>query len=619
MNLSIREIFSESVINALRENKHEITYELLESLRQHGNEGKKIACEILDMSKDHEQYYLDAFGNRMSFNGNRRLKKAFTKLAVSPIHQQEIERCKNDIHYFKDNYVRIKTKAGVNFPELRSYQNEFIDIMQEEGLESIVSLQGRQSGKSVTTSIYLAHCMLFMNEINIGIVGNKGAQAREFLSNTKNILIELPIWLQMGMVSWNKSFIETENKMRILTDVPSSDAFRGFTIALLIVDECGFISPNNWDAFADSIFPSQSALAWKKNIILSTANGLNHFYDIVEGARNDTNGYRLFEVNWKDVPRYKPNGGLKEPEQFMTEIIKKHGIIYFNQNYGNEFVGSSHTLISANKLKQLKSQDIEEKRDGKLSIYKYPVKGHRYIMTVDAAKDGKDAFAVQIIDTTNFIFEQAACANLQIDYLKMPAFIYEWAEYYNFPYLIIENNEGAGQSIADQMYQTYEYENLHFDVKTDSNTANRTKSRKGYPGFRTTSKTRTQILQTLKLFMENDKLILNDKQSISEFFRFILVNNKFQADEGSHDDMVMSLALAFVPFCSTKNFEDMKALVHNLYGEEIVDGEKQDFADLMTIGSFDDGTDFEEAVGSTSSSTARDTFNGYVIDYNEFG
>lgn len=488
-----------------------------------------------------------------------------------------------------------------------------ISIDSKDELYFSNGILSHNSGKSVTTSIYLAHCMLFMNEINIGIVGNKGGQAREFLANTKNILIELPIWLQMGITSWNKGSIETENKMRILTDVPSSDAFRGFTIALLVCDEAAFVSPNNWDAFADSIFPSQSALAWKKNIILSTANGLNHFYDIVEGARNDMNGYKLFEVNWRDVPRYKSDGTLKEPDVFMAEIIKKHGIIYFNQNYGNEFLGSSNTLISANKLKTLKAKDVEEKRDGKLSIYHYPIKGHKYIMTVDAAKDGKDAFAVQIIDTTDFLFEQVACANLQIDYLKMPAFIYEWAEYYNFPYLIIENNEGAGQSIADQMYQTYEYENLHFDVKSDSNSANRTKSRKGYPGFRTTSKSRTQILQTLKLFLENDKLILNDKQSINEFFRFILINNKFQADEGSHDDMVMSLALAFVPFCSTKNFEDMKSVTYSIYADSD-DIEKKDFADLMTIGNFDDGLDFEESAASGSNIRVPEVFNGYIIN-----
>ena len=55
---------------------------------------------------------------------------------------------------------------------------------------------GRQSGKSISTAIYLSHKFNFSKDINIGIVGNKGAQAREFLANTKNILIELPIWMQ---------------------------------------------------------------------------------------------------------------------------------------------------------------------------------------------------------------------------------------------------------------------------------------------------------------------------------------------------------------------------------------------------------------------------------------
>lgn len=609
--MTIKNIFTDNVISALRDNPNEITRELIDTLRLQGNEGKQIALDILDMPKDHEQYYLDAFGNRISFDGNRRLKKAFTKLNLSKIHEEEIERCRNDIHYFKDNYVKIKTKSGINFPDMREYQNGFIDVMNNDNHESIVSLQGRQSGKSVTTSIYLAHCVLFKTEINIGIVGNKGAQAKEFLANTKNILIELPIWMQMGTVSWNKSSIETENKMRVLTDVPTSDAFRGFTIGILVCDEVAFINPNRWDEFADSIFPSQSALAWKKNILLSTMNGLNHFHSIVEGAKNETNGYTLYEVNWRDVPRFRSDGSIKEPEEFMNEIIKKHGVIYFNQNYGNEAIGSSHTLINANSLKKLKAKDVEEKRDGKLNIYHYPEKGHRYIMTVDAAKDGNDAFAVQIIDTHEFNFKQVACANLQIDYLLMPEFIYEWAEMYYFPYLIIENNEGAGQSIADQMYQTYEYENLHFDNKADTNTKNRTKARKGYPGFRTTSKTRTQILQTLKLFIENDKLEVNDKQTINEFFRFILKNGKFQADEGAHDDMIMSLALAFVPFCNVKNFEDMKSLIKHLYNtEDVPDEERTDFAELLSIGSFDDGVEDNEKYESTR----NETYNGYLID-----
>ncbi len=236
--MSLNQIIDQKTIEHLKENKHLITLDLLDALRQHGNDGKQIALDILDLAKDNEQYYLDAFGNRMSFNGNRRLKKAFSKLSISPIHEQEILRCAQDIHYFKDNYVRIKTKTGVNFPDLRQYQDDFINSIIPDEHEDNIGLMGRQSGKSISTAIYLAHKFNFGKDINIGIVGNKGAQAREFLANTKNILIELPIWMQQGVNVWNKGSIENESKMRVLTDVPNSDAFRGYTIAILVVDEC---------------------------------------------------------------------------------------------------------------------------------------------------------------------------------------------------------------------------------------------------------------------------------------------------------------------------------------------------------------------------------------------
>ena len=151
--------------------------------------------------------------------------------------------------------------------------------------------------------------------------------------------------------------------------------------------------------------------------------------------------------------------------------------------------------------------------------------------------------------------------------------------------MIIENNEGAGQSIADQMRNDYEYDNLHFD-KTTAN------KRKRYPGFRTTAKTRKQILQTLKLFVDNGRLKVHDRSTIQEFYRFILIRGKYQADDGAHDDMVMSLALAFVPFCDTNNFEDMREVIKSLYSNEVVEN-SHSFTDLLAIGSFDDGTDDE--------------------------
>jgi hypothetical protein len=295
----MEKILKKNEIEHLKTNKDQITSELLKELRLKGNDGKQIALEILDSPKDNEQYYLDAYGNRISFNGNRRLKKPFTKMSMSNIQREEILKCSQDIHYFKDNYVKIKTKQGINFPDMRPYQNDFLDEIIPDENEDNLALLSRQSGKTITTAIYLAHKFNFSQDINIGIVANKGPMAREFLANTKNIIIELPVWLQQGISTWNKGSIENESRMRILTDVPTSDAFRGFTISILIIDECAFIKSNVWDEFSDSIFPSQSGLSWKKNLIISTANGLNFFAKMVKKARI----HEVININKNDLIR----------------------------------------------------------------------------------------------------------------------------------------------------------------------------------------------------------------------------------------------------------------------------------------------------------------------------
>lgn len=305
MDKTLKDIFKPEIVEFLKNNKDHITGELLDELRSFGNDGKHLALEILDFPKDSEQYYLDSFGNRISFDGNRALKKAFTKLDLSPIHIEELTRCAEDIHYFKDNYIKIVTPKGVNFPDIRDYQNEFIDTILPDEHENVAGKMSRQSGKSVSTGIYLSWMYNFRSELNIGIVGNKGSQAREFLNTTKNMIISLPVWMQQGTKVWNKGSIENESKMRIMTDVPSSDAFRGFVISILVCDEAAFIRSRRWEEFIDSIMPSQSGLAWKKNIIISTMNGMNHWHQITKSAETK----KTITVNGDDIIELK-NGEI---------------------------------------------------------------------------------------------------------------------------------------------------------------------------------------------------------------------------------------------------------------------------------------------------------------------
>ena len=610
-------ILSAEQIKVLKENKNLITSEILSELRK-TKEGKSVALEILDIEKDSEDYYLDAFGGRIAFNGNRQIKPFHTKINLSDIHIQEIKKCSEDIDYFKNNYVQFRTKSGIGFPDHREYQEKFIHSLNDENDQYLVVFP-RQAGKSATTAVWLTWLFLFKEQINIGICANRGSTATDFLSNVKNIFSLLPIWFQQGIKVWNVKRIEGENGTRILTDATSGDSFRGSTMNVVVVDEAAYVAATKWESFVDSVLPSQSSLAWKKTIFISTPNGLNHFYSMVKDSKKrkvienvqeseiaeikkketvldvvknkygtfdvqidkPSNDMELITVDWRKVPRYDRKGNLIDPETFKQQVIDRDGLQFFLQAYACEFLGSSHTLISGDVLKEIESVKPKDRifvqgTEEFVKIYEEPLENHKYILSVDPAKDGRDYFALHMIDVTKFPFKQVASGRLQIDYLLMPNFLYDFANSYNTAFTIIENNEGAGQSIADTLKRDFEYENLYYD-----RTGNKFKN---YPGFRTTTKSRAQLLETLKLLIENKKLEICDSDTILELQRFILVKKKFQAEEGFHDDLVMSLAIAFCLFNDIQNFEDFKEVTKSIYSES-----ETDFADYITIGNFDDG------------------------------
>ena len=630
-------ILSNAQIELLKNNKNLITEELLDALRE-TKEGKSVALQILDIPKDDEDYYLDAFGSRISFDGNRQIKPCYTKIQLTDIQIKEIQKCSEDIDYFKANYVQFKTKSGIGFPDHRKYQDDFIHALNDENDQYVVVFP-RQAGKSATTAVWLTWLFLFYPQIDIGVCANRGSTASDFLAKVKNIFTLLPIWMQQGIKIWNVQRIEGENGTRILTDATSGDSFRGGSMNVIVVDECAYVKSSKWGAFSDAVLPSQSALAWKKTVFISTPNGMNHFYDYYKNSKKrkvlkdlskeevekvktqekvlnvfknksgtfdveidkPSNGMELLTVDWKEVPRYDEKGNPVDPEDFKQKTINKEGLQFFLQAYACEFLGSSHTLISGEVLKELESSTPERQMfvNGTtefVNIYSEAEEGHKYILSCDPAKDGRDYFALHVIDITKFPFKQVVCGKLQIDYLLMPEFIFDLANTYNTAFTIIENNEGAGQSIADTLKRDFEYENLYFDRDGKGDKF------KKYPGFRTTPKSRNQLLETLKLLIENNKLEINDADTIFELQRFVLLRKKFQAEDGFHDDLVMSLAIAFCLFNDINNFEDIKKVSESIYS----DNSSVEFTDIMTIGCFDDGTE----INNFESDNSNDYYYG---------
>lgn len=557
-------MLTKSEITYFKNHKSEITPELLDVLRT-TNEGKLQALELLETPKNDENFYIDAYGNPISYNGDRALKKAFTQLELSKIHEIEIEKCMNDIFYFLDFYVRILTPKGVDFPEVRQYQRDFLNVISPIENENIIATMPRQSGKSVTVGIFLAHCFLFKKDINIGILANKGSMAREFLDKVKKILVNLPIWLQTGIVTWNKGSIEGESNIRILTDTPSDSSFRGFSTHYIVFDESAWVDSSTFNDVIDSLLPSQSGLSTKKVIFISTPNGKNHFYDIWKRAgftsKESQNGYIKYFGDWKAVPRFRSDGTKYEAQEFKKEIIKKYGDRYFAQNYSCEFQGSANTLISGEILDSFVICDALYTRKPNIAIYEDPIPNTKYVMGVDSAKSGGDFCAFQVLKIENTGFTQVARCKCQIDYLKFVDYIVDYGKSYNNAMLIVENNDGSGQSIADFIKSGYDYANLYHDVNKVNG------KRFKYPGFRTTYKTRYALLQNMKMFAESNKLKIVDSDTIKELFDFVEINGKYQAEAGKHDDLVMSLAICFAIFLNAKNLDNIQEIIKSINTE----------------------------------------------------
>lgn len=313
-------------------------------------------------------------------------------------------------------------------------------------------------------------------------------------------------------------------------------------------------------------------------------------YTVVTKEYISKAGPRLVTADWREVPHYGKDGNLLDPDVFAKQTISKFGKQYHAQVNECEFLGSASTLISTDALRLMESKDpilLDNIFNG-IRVYEKVNANHNYIVSVDPSKDGIDKFAVQVTDITKFPFIQVASAQLDVDYLMMPEHLETLGLYYNTAYIVIENNEGAGQSIADMLYLTYEYPNMYRDRDVND------KKYKKFYGFRTTTKSRPLIINMMKIFIEEGKLVVNDKSTISEFFNFIKSDNnkvKYEAEEGYHDDMVMSLALLFAPFMHVKAFDDLEMFLNVLHidaDDDDSDINTAEYYSLLDFGSFND-------------------------------
>ena len=464
--------------------------------------------------------------------GNPNLKRANVDQEWTKEEIEEYAKCMKDPIYFIQNYIKIVSiDEGLVPFKLYDFQKEIVGTFHNNRF-TICKLP-RQSGKSTTIIAYLLHYVLFNSQVNVAILANKAATARDLLGRLQLAYEHLPKWLQQGVMSWNKGSLELENGSKILASSTSASAVRGGSYNIIFLDEFAYVPSNVAEQFFSSVYPTISSGKSSKVMIVSTPHGMNMFYKLWTDAENERNSYVPIEVHWSEVPG--------RDEKWKKETIKNTSESQFNTEFECEFLGSIDTLLSANRLKTLTYINPIQS-NANLDVYKHPKTDGTYFISVDVARGTSNDYSAFIVfDISEIPYTIVAkYRDNEIKPLVFPQRIYDVARVYNQSYVMIEVND-IGEQVANAMQFDLEYDNLvmaSMRGRAGQVLGGGYSGGKAQLGVRTTKAVKTVGCSNLKQLIEDNKLIVEDYDLINELSTYIVKGSSWEADDGCNDDLV---------------------------------------------------------------------------------
>jgi hypothetical protein len=513
------------------------------------------------------------------YQGNPNLPRSDYRHAFTQFEMEEYIKCYEDPIYFAMNYIKIvNVDHGLVPFHMWDFQKEMISNFHKNRFN--ICLCPRQVGKTTTSVAFLLHYVLFNENVNVAILANKAATSREIMSRLQLAFEYLPNFLKVGIVEWNKGSIELSNGSKAMADSTSGSSVRGRSFNIIFLDEFAHVPNNIAEAFFMSTYPTISSGKTTKVIIVSTPNGLNLFYRMWSDAENNRSHYMPFSVHWSQIPG--------RDEKWKEETIKNTSLEQFAQEFECQFVGSTNTLIHPIKLRSLvwhNPIDIE----GNLRTYKKTQPGRTYCMTVDVAEgQGLDYSVFSVIDVTEIPYILVAVyRDNKISPFLFPTIIVQTAKLYNDAFILIEINS-IGLQVSDIIHHELAYENLiKIEVKGKQGQQQTPGFKKKVAfGIRQSQQTKMIGCTNLKTLIESDKLIVNDEQTINELITFSADKRTFKAEEGNHDDCVMTL-VNFGWLTGQKYFkENINNDIRQALQKEILDVMDQDIVPFGVISGY---------------------------------
>lgn len=490
-------------------------------------------------------------------------------------------------------YIKIINKEGELVPLKFNYAQEILyntikKLRQENKLIRIIILKARQLGLSTATEgIFFANTVLGFN-VKTGIITHKAEATSNLFNMNKIMLQNLPEKLKPSLLNDNQNALVFNNEkgtglnseIKCMT-AGSSGVGRSSTYKQLHMSEYAFWPGKKRDTYLGLV---QTVPTTKDSMIIieSTPNGYDDFKDKWDDAvagRSDfvplffpwfyNPDYRMdydgFELNSDEIELKQTYNIDNEQIAWRRWCIKNNcsnDIDQFKQEYPScpeeAFLSTGKCLFPKekviNRLQKLKEPTkigyFKYKYDGKtiisyefveskskqyIKIYEDVKKKYPYVLGGDTAGIGKDSFAGDIIN--NFTGKQCATLEIELDETEYTMQMYCLGKYYNNALICIETNYSTYP--VKKLYEM-DYTNQYLrtidegiDVKIQDKL-----------GFNTNRATRPVIIAELVEFFNECIELINDKKTLQEALTFIKRSDgKQAADDGYHDDRIMSLAI----------------------------------------------------------------------------
>lgn len=205
-----------------------------------------------------------------------------------------------DIHEYMENhrYGTDLTKGERVKLEYFDYERNFINHIIDNKFS--ITKKARQMHMTTLLAHYVTWFLLFNEDYennNILYVAPKRDNCLRFINLVNDNLNDYHSSIKPKVNTSRE--IEMVNGNRLKVSGPITDAFRGYKVYKLIIDEAAFID------LSKILSVSFTNLSTNGTIdIISTTNGLNDFYKVWEGSVTESNNFKPLSIIWSDNPTY---------------------------------------------------------------------------------------------------------------------------------------------------------------------------------------------------------------------------------------------------------------------------------------------------------------------------